>query len=111
MRTDTEEFQKKNKKWSERGRVHDTIYRMAFGESCDDNGVKPVVGEGFGIIDGKFKTTSGVFNPDHDDGYHDNEVYMHPLSTQYVKALVDIWKQAGPNFPSKQNYSLKELGD
>jgi len=88
MRTDTEEFQKKNKKWSERGRVHDTIYRMAFGESCDDNGVKPVVGEGFGIIDGKFKTTSGVFNPDHDDGYHDK----HPLSTQYVKALVDIWK-------------------
>ena len=48
--TDTDEFQKKNNEWHERGKVHGTIYRFAFGESCDDRGVRPVVGEGFGII-------------------------------------------------------------
>ena len=56
MRTDTEEFQDKQNKWGESGRVHGTIYRIAFGESCDD---VTIVGEGFGIIGGKFKTTSG----------------------------------------------------
>jgi len=109
-RTDTKEFKEKQKMSRERGKVHGTIYRNAFGESCDDRGVKPVVGEGFGIIDGRFKTTSGAFNPA-DDDYHDSTVYMHPDSAQYVKALVDIWKRAGPNFPEKQNYSVKELGD
>ena len=108
MRTDTEEFQEKQNRWRERGRVHGTIYRIAFGESCDD--VK-IVGEGFGIIGGQFKTTSGAFNPAHGDDYHDNTVYMHPDSARYVKALEDIWKHAGPNFPGKQNYSVKELGD
>ena len=47
MRTDTEEFQDKQNKWGERGRVHGTIYRIAFGESCDD---VTIVAEGFGII-------------------------------------------------------------
>ena len=108
MRTDTEEFQEKQNRWGERGRVHGTIYRITFGESCDD--VK-IVGEGFGIIGGQFKTTSGAFNPAHGDDYHDNTVYMHPDSARHVKALVDIWKCAGPNFPGKQNYSVKELGD
>ena len=70
-----------------------------------------VVGEGFGIVDGQFKTTSGAFNPAHGDYYHDDTVYMHPDSARYVKALVDIWKRAGPNFPGKQNYSVMELGD
>jgi len=109
MRTDTVAFQEKQVKWGERGQVHGTIYRIAFGESCDDRGVKPVVGEGFGIIDGKVRTTSGAFNPA-DDDYHDSTGYMHPFSAQYVDAIVNIWKRAGPNFPEKQNYSLKELG-
>ena len=108
MRTDSKEFQEKQNKWHERGRVHGTIYRIAFGESCDDG---TVIGEGFGIIDGKFKTTSGAFNPAHDDDYHDDTVYMHPDSARYVKALVNIWKRAGPNFPAEQNYSVKELGE
>ena len=30
-----------------------------------------VVGEGFGILNGKFKINSGAFNPV-DDDYHDN---------------------------------------
>ena len=86
MRTDTEEFQDKQNKWGERGRVHGTIYRIAFGESCDD---VTIDGEGFGIIGGQFKTTSGAFNPAHGDDYHDNTVYMHPDSARYVKALVE----------------------
>ena len=77
MQTDTKEFQEKQNKWGERGRVHGNIYRIAFGESCDD---VTIVGEGFGIIGGKFKTTSGAFNPAHGDDYHDNTVYMHPDS-------------------------------
>ena len=108
MRTDTKEFQNKQKKWRERGQVHGTIYRIAFGESCSD---VTVVGEGFGIIDGKFKITSGAFNPAYGDDYHDNTVYMNSVSARYVEALVDIWKRAGPNFPGRQNYSVKELGD
>ena len=105
MQTDTKEFQEKQR-WCESGQVHGTIYKIAFGESCDD--VK-VVGEGFGIIDGKFKTTSGAFNPAYGDYYHDNTVYMHPDSARYVEALVGIWKQAGPTFPARQNYSVKDL--
>ena len=108
MRTDTEEFEEKQKKWGERGRVHGTIYRIAFGESCDDRNVT-IVGEGFGIIDGKFKTTSGAFNPSHGDDYHHKTVYMHPDSARYVEALVDIWKRAGLNFPAEQNYSVRRL--
>ena len=108
MRTDTKEFQGQQNKWRERGIVHGTIYKIAFGESCDD---ATVVGEGFGIIDGKFKTTSGAFNPAHDDDYHNDTVYMHPDSARYVEAVVDIWKRAGPSFPARQNYSVQELGD
>ena len=110
MRTDTKEFQNKQKKWRERGQVHGTIYRIAFGESCSD---VTVVGEGFGIIDGKFKITSGAFNPAYGDDYHDNTVYMHPDSARYVEALVEIWKRAGHSFPEKENhvYSVKELSD
>lgn len=72
-----------------------------------------IVGEGFGIIEGQFKTTSGVFNPTHGDDYHDNTVYKHPDSARYVEALVNIWKRAGPNFPKKENhiYSVKKLSD
>ena len=110
MRTDTEEFQEKQNRWRERGRVHGTIYRIAFGESCDDHNVT-IVGEGFGIIDGKFKTTSGAFNPAHGDDYHDKTVYMDRNSARYVKALVDIWKRAGPNFPAEQNYNAWRLTD
>ena len=36
MQTDTSEFKELQKKWNERGIVHGTIYRKAFGESCDD---------------------------------------------------------------------------
>ena len=107
-RTDTKEFQEKQNRWDEKGRVHGTIYKIAFGESCND---VTVIGEGFGIIDGKFKTTSGAFNPADGDDYHDNTKYMHPDSARYVEALVNIWKRAGTNFPACQNYSVKELGD
>ena len=108
MRTDTEEFKKKQNKWRERerGAVHGTIYRIAFGESCDD---ATVIGEGFGIIDGEFKIKSGAFNPAHDDDYHDDTVYMHPRSAEHVETLVDIWQRAAPHFPQKKNYSVKEL--
>ena len=44
--TDTSEFKELQKKWKERGIVHGTIYRKAFGESCDD---VTVIGEGFGM--------------------------------------------------------------
>ena len=69
-----------------------------------------VVGEGFGIINGEFKIISGAFNPA-DDGYHDNSSCMNQDSARYVEAVVNIWKSAGPSFPEKQNYSVKELDD
>jgi len=69
MQTDTKAFKDLQAAWSnEPGKVHGIIYRKAFGESC--KGMK-VVGEGFGIMNGKFKIISGVFNPV-DDDYHDD---------------------------------------
>ena len=60
MRTDTSEFEDLQRRWAdEPGRVHGIIYRKAFGESCK---YENVVGEGFGIIDGKLKIFSGAFN-------------------------------------------------
>lgn len=44
-----------------------------FGEFC--KGLK-VVGEGFGIMNGKFKIILGVFNFV-DDNYYDNSFYMN----------------------------------
>lgn len=106
MQTDTKAFKDLQASWSyEPGQVHGIIYRKAFGESC--KGLK-VVGEGFGIMNGKFKIISGVFNPA-DDNYHDNSSYMNQDSARYVEAVVNIWKRAGPSFPEKQNYSVKEL--
>ena len=69
-----------------------------------------MVGEGFGIMNGKFKIDSGAFNPA-DDDYHDSSSSMNQDSARYVEAVVNIWKRAGPNFPARQNYSVKELDD
>ena len=108
MQTDTKAFKDLQASWSyEPGQVHGIIYKKAFGESCKD---LKVVGEGFGIMNGKFKIISGVFNPA-DDNYHDNSSYMNQDSARYVEAVVNIWKRAGPSFPEKQNYSVKELDD
>ena len=79
--------------------------KKTFGESCKD---LKVVGEGFGIMNGKFKIISGAFNPAYDN-YHDNSSRMNQDSARYVEAVV--WMRAGPNFPGKQNYSVKELDD
>ena len=108
LQTDTTAFKELQAKWpNEPGRVHGIIYRQAFGESC--RGLR-VVGEGFGIMDGQFKIISGAFNPT-DDEYHDNNPAMNKDSARYVEAVVNIWKRAGPNFPARQNYSVKELAD
>ena len=84
--TFTKEFQELQKKWRERGRIPGIIYKMASGESCDD---MTIVGEGFGIMEGQFKITSGAFNPAHGDDYHNNTVNMHPDSARYVKSLAE----------------------
>ena len=97
------------KKWSsEPVRVHGVIYRKAFGESLND--VK-AVGEGFGIIDDEFKITSGALNPARGDDYHDDSPLMNEDSARFFGALVKIWKDTGPNFPARQNYTEKELAD
>lgn len=107
MRTDTEEFQELQQKWpNEPGKVHGVIYRKAFGESCNDVNV---VGEGFGIMKGEFKTISGAFNPSHGDDYHDDSWKMHPKSTQCVKKVVERWERAGSNFLECQNHAVKSL--
>ena len=107
--TDTSSFKELQKKWpNEPGKVHGVIYRKAFGESCNDVNV---VGEGFGVWDGDFTIRSGVLNPSHGDDYHDSSDLMHEDSMRFVKAVVQIWKDAGPRFPDKNNYSVKELGD
>ena len=107
-RTDTSEFEELKKKWHEPGIVHGTIYRKAFGESCND---VTVVGEGFGIMNGTFEIKSGAFNLAHGDNYHDSSDLMNKDSARYVEAVVNIWKSAEPNFPRCQNYSVRELGD
>ena len=108
MQTDTKAFKDLQATWpDEPGIVHGIMYREAFGESF--KGMK-VVGEGFAIMNGEFKINSGAFNPV-DDDYHDNSSLMNQDSARYVEAVVNIWKRAGPNFPEKQNYSVKELDD
>ena len=103
MQPDTKVFKDLQAEWrNEAGMVHGIIYRKAFGESC--KGMK-VVGEGFGIMNGKFRINSGAFNPV-DDDYHDNSSLMKKDSARYVEAVVNIWKRAGPNFPARQNYSV-----
>lgn len=105
MRTDTDTFEGLREKWSdEPGQVHGIIYRKALGESCSHT---KVVGEGFSIMSGEFKTTSGVFNPSHDD-YHNESWEMHPVSAECVKKVVKEWKKAGRNFEA-QNYSVRSL--
>lgn len=107
IQTDTKAFKDLQASWpNEPGRVHGIIYRKAFGESCKD---LKVVGEGFGIVDGEFKIISGALNAA-DDAYHDDSFLMNEDTARYVKALVNIWKRAGPNFPERQNYSVWELG-
>ena len=105
MQTDTEEFEELKKEWqNEPGKVHGIIYRKAFGKSCKDQNV---VGEGFGIINGEFKTTSGAFNQG--DDYHDDNWEMHPDSTECVGKVIEWWKEAGDNFRKCQNHSVKSL--
>ena len=109
MQTDTDEFKKLQKEWEdEPGIVHGIIYRKAFGESC--KGIQ-VIGEGFGILNGKFTIDSCAFNMAHGDRYHDNQCTMSDISKRYVESVVNIWKREGPNFLKKQNYSMQELRD
>lgn len=106
MRTDTSEFEDLQRRWDEPGRVHGIIYRKAFGESCR---YENVVGEGFGIIDGKLKIFSGAFNlAKGKDLYHDDSAYMNSESARCVESLALIW-QLHTDFPKRQNYSVQEL--
>jgi len=68
-----------------------------------------VVGEGFGIMDGEFQTSSGAFNPSHGDDYHDSSWEMHPDSKKCVKKVVEYWKNAGNQFLRCQNHPVKDL--
>ena len=125
MQTDTQEFQELQKKWqNEPGKVHGIIYKKAFGESCNQ---VDVVGEGFGIIDGEFKTISNTFHPFLDDdnkgnpddkkhrfagkdgNKHGHSLEMHPESKKCVEKVVEWWKRAGSNFLERQNHAVKSL--
>lgn len=106
MQTDTGAFKNLQAAWpNEPGKVHGVIYKKAFGESC--SGIN-VVGEGFGIINGEFMKTSGVFNPAYDN-YHDSSSLMNQDSARYVEAVVNSWKDAGPNGLPNLEYSVQEL--
>lgn len=105
-RTDTREFEELQRRWcDEPGRVHGIIYRKAFGESCKYHNV---VGEGFGIVDGRFKMFSGALNLAHGyDFYHDASPYMNSDSSRCVRAMVFHWQIK--HFPERQNYNVEEL--
>ena len=90
---------------NEPGIVHGAIYRRAFGESCQD---RKVVGEGFAILNGRFKTTSVSFNAANDD-YRDDNSWMHPDMARCVERVVESWKAAGSSFTNRQNYDVKDL--
>ena len=106
MRTDTSEFEDLQRRWDEPGRVHGIIYRKAFGESCK---YINVVGEGFGIIEGKLKVLSGAFNlAKRNDLYHDDSAYMNLVSARCMEAVAQLW-QLHTDFPKRQDYSVQEL--
>ena len=107
MQTNTNEFEKLQKTWgNEPGKVHGIIYRKAFGESCNEVNV---VGEGFAVMNGEFKTISGAFNPSHGDDYHNDSWKMHPDSAKCVEKVVNWWKGAQRNFLERQNHSVESL--
>lgn len=106
METDSEKFKGLQRKWpNEPGKVHGIIFRKALGKSCKEMNV---VGEGFSIRSGRFKTTSGVFNPSHGDVFHDESLNMHSVSAECVKKVVEKWKKAGKNFTAR-NYLVESL--
>ena len=107
-RTDTTEFQKLKEEWKdEPGQVHGVIYRKAFGESLKD---VTAIGEGFSVLNGSFEQLSGTLNTGQcAPNYHSGNICMHEDSARVVKALVTIWKDAGPNVFASQNYTVKEL--
>lgn len=88
------------------GLVHGAVYRSAFGEECT---VRKVVAEGFSVMNGEFKINSGVFNPAQ-DGYHDNQRSMHPLSAECIKSVVEHWMAAGEQFRySNRNFTVGDV--
>lgn len=113
--TDTEEFQKLQENWKEPGIVHGTIYREAFGESCNVTGktrscTVDVVGEGFEIMNGEFGTVSRAFNLRADgDICHDDRNEMSKLSAKCVENLVKWWMRARSYFHNQLDHSVKSL--
>ena len=115
MQTDTEKFEKLQEKWNEPGIVHGTIYKEAFGVSCNvteerQSCTVEVVGEGFSIRNGKFRTVSRAFNRRGKGGiYHDDSYKMSEHSAKCVKKLVDRWKDAGSSFCDNRDHSVESL--
>lgn len=87
------------------GSVHGAVYRSAFGEQRKEGSV---IGEGFSVMKGEFKTNSGVFNPTQ-DGYHDGTKSMHLNSTKCIKKVVDYWMKARDDFLRRQNFDVQDL--
>ena len=115
IQTDTEEFKKLQKKWKEPGIVHGIIYKEAFGESCNvtkkrESCTVDVVGEGFSIVKGKFRTVSRAFNlHDNDDIYHDDRYEMSEISAKCVENLVKWWMRTESHFYNQLVHSVESL--
>ena len=87
-------------------RIHGIIYRKAFGESCE---YENVVGEGFGIKEGKLKVFSDAFYlAKGNDLYHDDSAYMNSVSARCMESVAQLWK-LHTDFPKRQDYSVQEL--
>ena len=115
MRTDTNKFKKLKKKWNEPGKVHGTIYKEAFEQSCNVTKERKsctveVVGEGFSIRKGKFGTVSRAFNRREKGGiYHDDSYKMSEHSAKCVEKLVERWMDAGSSFRHNRDHSVESL--
>ena len=76
------------------GRIHDAIYRIAFGEQRTEGNLDA---ESFSVIDGVFEVNSGAFSPA-EDGFRDRKRSAHSLPTQCITKVVKYWMNAGEHF-------------
>jgi hypothetical protein len=85
------------KQWNgaEPGKVHEAVYRNAFGEPVNHANV---VGESFTLQQGMFQT-------------EENRTFTNPskVFTTCVKQIVKYWKEAGPSWAKTRTFKVEKL--
>ena len=84
------------------GQVHGAVYWNVFGKGAD---VSKAVGEGFAIVNEKYKWNSLTFNAK-GDAYHAKKREISALAQKCVKQIEDDWKRTSP---VGKTYSVEKL--